>query len=952
MSGRAVVVAAVVVGAVLVGAAAGGCGETGARGDTASGPDTAEVLGADGDAEPDAAPPLVPIAPSYASYDPHPEPPAILRDVALINDAVEFTQPFVPGHRTTMDGRLAIRVQGGPPGTEVQRTQLSFFLFAPEKLDQAVMPGPAGAQMLADTEPVNVPFPPALEPGVEIMGHHAICDPTEPFAVAGERPNPYVCGPDGKHDCYDVTVISTTAVGLKSQVWGTPVTVEVEAPKTAAARIVRAELGEPVAGAVIQANNEWTEPAVTRDGRLLTGRWGRAPREWTNPETGVTYLRPYDLAYSILPPGAAPCDVTGWMQFHPMSHAPHDPAMVGRYGLANYPFRDSEGAAIPDGEDLGGTYPWVDREGANVFMAAVPGRVVEQSHAKFPRRCVTAGCEGYLENTDWDRGFMVAGAWTHGKFVLLDAMINNQDWAVGVTPAAHWLVDLYRERGGAAVPVRLGAGRYIDAVRNAGGPYPPGYTHNANILDSLQNLPNHRGAARPVTPRDVVWLMSTGVATDEVAFDDLVDPNAFIVSHMQASVTQVYSSDGESLAFPRYWNGQVRELTIELPLAEVYVLRPEEETEVHVQNAATSLRWNVPAYGEIPAGAARIEPVALGGVKGKGLWSSGRSAARYGVPAQPRAVAEVDWYVGVFVDSRGGDGENRVLMSFPDGSALHLVGRSRVRYRVGGQPVHEVELPAAVVGDDGWVHLGWRVAAGGREVTMLVNGYALDRYEAAGPMFQMVAGDFVLAGPDAAAAGEGFEGVRGWLDELVVLAHDVSPEVACNHAHGTLVRTDGPGAWAERAELYPAWAHADVAAAAREPVGTRFACFADYSRDYAAHLHNLPAATTGMREHINFPEGPLRAGVPRPDSSDNGFCLSCHSAEGKGGLTLEALARDPKTPAEQDRRRQPTQPPRRVFGNIPAGWLPPGAGPGSPTQSEQAPPEGALVDRWLLPGAP
>ena len=106
------------------------------------------------------------------------------------------------------------------------------------------------------------------------------------------------------------------------------------------------------------------------------------------------------------------------------------------------------------------------------------------------------------------------------------------------------------------------------------------------------------------------------------------------------------------------------------------------------------------ALGDTLSGIENLEGSAfadtLGGVKGKGLWSSGRSAARYGVPAQPRAVAEVDWYVGVFVDSRGGDGENRVLMSFPDGSALHLVGRSRVRYRVGGQPVHEVELPAAL----------------------------------------------------------------------------------------------------------------------------------------------------------------------------------------------------------------------------------------------------------------
>ncbi|MEZ4266540.1 MAG: hypothetical protein R3F39_09190 [Myxococcota bacterium] len=927
-----------------------GCGESTT---SPAGPDVPDDAGPDASTAdlttPDAPAPLDPIPPVYAARDRHPEPPAILRDVALIDDDAKFTRPYVPGHRTTMDGRVAIRVQGGPPGTEVITTSLSFFLFTPEALSQPIMPGPAGAQILAQTDPFNVLFPPALDPAVTVLGHHAICDPTEPFPVAGERPNPYACGPADAHDCYDLTIISTTAVTLTSQLWGTPVTVEVASPKTAQARIIRAELGEPVAGALIPANNEWTEPAVTQDGRLLTGRWGRAPREWTNPETGVTLLRPYDLAYSVLPDGAAPCDITGWTRFHPMSHAPYDPQMVGRYGLANYPFRDSEGQPIPDGEDLGGTYPWVDREGDNVFMAGIPGRIVEQSHTAYPRRCVTPGCESYLENTDWDRGFLVAGAWTHGKFVLLDAMINNQDWAVGVTPAAHWMVDLYKDTDGQAVPVRFGAGRYIDAIRTIGGPYPPGYSHNANILDSLQNVLNHTHAARPVTPRDVVWLMSTGVATDEVAFDDFVDPNAFIVSHMQASVTQIYTDDGESLAFPRYWNGQLRELTIPLPLPEVYVLRPGVEAEVHVQNAATSLDWKVPAYGLVEPGLARIEPVALGGIKGKGYWSSGEAPVRYAVPSQERPISGVAWTIGLFVDSRGGDSENRALMTFPDGSAVHLVGRSRLRYRVAEVPVHEVILPEALIGDSGWVHLGWRVRPGHRDVTLLVNGYALDRFQSPEPLFQMSEGEFVLAGP--AAGVPDFQGVRGWLDELVVLAHDVNPEVACNHAHGTMVRVDDSATWAATAAAYPAWAHAEVAATAAGAPGARYACFHDYRSDYAAHLDNIPAGTTGMRERINFPEGPLRAGAPRPDSSGNSFCLSCHSDSGKGGLTLAALKRQPEIPAEEDRRRQPTQPPRRVFGNIPAGWLPPGAGPGSPLEAQRAPAEGLLVDRWLLPAA-
>ena len=112
------------------------------------------------------------------------------------------------------------------------------------------------------------------------------------------------------------------------------------------------------------------------------------------------------------------------------------------------------------------------------------------------------------------------------------------------------------------------------------------------------------------------------------------------------------------------------------------------------------------AYGLVEPGLARIEPVALGGIKGKGYWSSGEAPVRYPVSAQPQPISGVAWTLGLFVDSRGGDGENRALITFPDGSAIHLIGRSRVRYRVAGLPVHEVALPQAVVGTSGWVHLG------------------------------------------------------------------------------------------------------------------------------------------------------------------------------------------------------------------------------------------------------
>lgn len=858
--------------------------------------------------------------------------PTILRDVALIDDDLNFTQPYVPGHRTTMDGRVAIRVQGGTREVPRLDRNLSFYLMIPERLQAPILPGPSGPEILAETEGFDVVFPPALHEDVYRLGHHAICDPTEPFAVAGERPNPYPCGEGTLDDCYDLTVISSTSPLFGAQLWGTPVTVQVSEPKTPSARIVDVRLGEPVQGAYLPFSTEWTEPAVTMDGRLMTGRLGRSLRDWTNPNTGETLSRPYDLAYALLPDEAEPCDVTGWTEFHPMSHAPYDPRMVARYGLAAYPFRDTEGQPIPDGEDMGGTYPWVDREGANLFMTGVPGRIAEQSETRYPRRCVHAGCEAYQENVDIDRGFMVAGLWTHGKLVHLDGLINNVDWAVGVHPLAHWWVDLYADEAGSPVPVRFGAGRFIEHFRETGAAYPAGYTHNANVLDSLQHLANFRPEARPVTPRDVVWVMSTGVATDEIAFDDLLDPNALIVSNMQASITQIYDDQGRSTGVPHHHNGQVRTYNGLPGLLGATTLQPELDEEIHLQNGATPLRWQVPPYGLIEAGTARIEPVALGGVEGRGLWLSGDAAVRYAMPEQA-GVDEVDAYLGLFVDGRTPPGAARELLRFGDGTGVVWTGES-VLYVADDRVLHEVVLPPT----DGWVHLGWRINAGHREVVLLHDGMALDRFTTDAPLFSLTGGSLVVGRHSAA-----WTGFRGWLDNLVLLAHDVSVEVACNHAKGTLVEVLDAAAWSERAGRYPAWAHAEAAAAAGARDG-QFACFNDHSADHAAHLKNLPDGTRGLRDLLLFPEGPLQAGAPRPDSSGNTFCLDCHDEHGRAGMGLDALVRDPSTLLEHDQRRQPHQPPRRVFGNIPADWI----APGVPAQSMQAPAEGLLLDRWVL----
>jgi len=888
-----------------------------------SSPDSPDAL------EPPVDLPVVALATN--AYDAAPLAPAVFRDVARIDDTPAFTDPYVPGHRTTMDGRVGVRVQGGTDEVPRLNEHLSFFLFAPERLTAPLMTGPAGPELLADPTPFDVPFPPALDPAIYRLGHHAICDPTTPFPTPGERPNPYVCGPDDAHDCYDLTIVSTTSITLGAQLWGTPVTVEVSQPKTAQARIVDVALGEPVAGHYLPLSPEWTEPSITIDGRLMTGRMGRVPRDWSHPETGDVFTRPYDLAYSLLPDDAAPCDVTGWTDFHPMSHAPYDPRMVGRYGLASYPFRDTEGNLIPDGEDMGGTYPWVDREGANLFMTGVHGRLSEQSESDYPRRCVHEGCDDINEPIDFDRGFMVAGAWTHGKLVHLDAAINHIDWAVGVHPDSHWLVDLYRDEAGQPVPVRVGAGRFLSEFRDVGATYPDGYTHNANVLDSPQHLLNAHELAKPITPRDVVWVMSSGVATAEVAFDDLLDPHALVVANMQASITQLYDDDGQSTGIPDHHNGQVRELGGGLGLLATYELVPGATRDIHLQNGATSLVWEVPPYGVVDAGTGRVEPVALGGVEGRGFWLTGSNRITFAMPDQP-AANEVDGYVGLFVDARAGAGEARELLTFPDGTSLVLAAEA-VAYVREGEVHHEASLPTS----DGWRHLAWRLTDGHRSVQLLVDGLAYDEVSFDQPWLSFSGGELVVG-----RTTEQPTGVRGWIDQLLVLAHDPGPEVACNHAGGTLLAVDDAPDLVDRATAWPAWAHEAVAQAAGLP-GSAVLCHTDLSTDHGIDVHRPPTGAVPLREALTFPEGPLRAGSPRPDSSDNGFCLSCHTADGRDGLGLDALAYDDGLTVEHDPRRQPNQPPRRVFGHIPAHWL-----PGSPAEAQVAPPEGFLIDPWVL----
>ena len=343
------------------------------------------------------------IQPGPLPVDPLPEVPVIQRDVALIVSSPQphYTQPVIPAFRTSNDGRVALslkKIAG----------KMGFFLNSPEKLSQPFLLSGAGAEILASTTPYLGGLNQQLFydsnasaiPGGQIV-HSTLCDGSSQFPARGETASPYPCGTDGAHDCYDLTVVAAfwdTSSGCSGpscallEIWGTPVTVEVTQPKTASAAIFDVRPGPPVLGPTYVVGS-FFEPVTTGDGRLFVGRIGNSQITWTDPG-GNPVTGSYDIVYSVYPESAPPCDVTRWTELRPVSHAPHDPEVQGRYGIAEYPLRDPEGFEIPDGVDLKGTYPWIDRAGNNLFFTTVPATLfywdpnAGEVRSRYPADCV------------------------------------------------------------------------------------------------------------------------------------------------------------------------------------------------------------------------------------------------------------------------------------------------------------------------------------------------------------------------------------------------------------------------------------------------------------------------------------------------------------------------------------------------------------------------------------
>jgi len=941
----------------------------------------------------------------YQEGGPLPKAPAIWRDVHLMDNPsgeaadATYTYPIIPPFRTSADGRVGVDMASG-----------RLFLFSPEKLTMPVTaPGaPAGPQIVNDRRqfPANVAgeaddfyrksiYPPGRT--IE-LSHQLICDGTPQFddGVTTVR-NPHKCNPNhpehpdpvgtlANQDCYSLKMISAVAdkmacktssdctffspciddpdpdaepnarvcAGQKVRYWSKAFTVVVKHPKTDTAKLemvsISPELAIPGPSFYGHLTNS---PSITADGRLFVAKLGRS---LVDPNTGDP-REPLDIVYAVSSETDAPCDVTKWTTLHPISHAHWDPNMNNRYGIAFHPLRDPHGDEVPDGKDLQVSYPWIDRTGANLFFTSIQSTLFNQLNpnpitlgpigARYPNRCLPGvttcqnpmslfGPSGVIdfEETENFRGTGVAGLWTHGKMVLLDSAINNIDYGLNRADVDQRELSLYgSDTSNTDYWVRAGTGKY------PGGPAPENSTVNTSFVDSLENLFNWDDAMKPLAVRDVVWILNTGKASAELVFDDYLDPNALIVAEMSGALGRDSATNAISLRYYDGFNQQGQG-----------VLNTGVPREVRFQNSATARRWDPPRFGAAHGGV-RLEPVALGGIEGKGAWLDGvGDAISFTIPDQslaqpPKVISEHPWYLSLFIDPRfHDDGVRRKLFTFGSHDGIVLVGRSAIEYEnASGQVLHSIDISSLLHPIDAcdplqslgasdvapargaWSHLAFVLDYPQNRTRLYVNGY-LKRSTVG--VFPLVG--TLRVGDDPSDSHAGF---AGWIDEVKLLAYHPTPELACNHARGTLMQvSDQSGPWLALAQSYPLSAHQTISAALGA-ADQKYVCYHKY-RDHRRSNPRYVDATLGLssdaalglipkREQLTFPEADdgldeeLEFNSPRPRSRENPFCLTCHHLSGQGGLDLGALDEGGSVLLQNDPRRQPMMPPRIMYGNVP-----------------------------------
>jgi hypothetical protein len=878
----------------------------------------------------------------------------------------KWLRPSIPPQRTTGDGRVAVTFGLGFRAMRLELLRDQPVMRSHDDLGDELESNLSGDQVFltfsdgsrvtdADLVPAtkwNRATFKKVEAGVE----RTICE--------YQHDQPRACARSPGEDCYDVKLIQHVQIttddghahlGLES----IPIRIVVANPKTPQARVVRAVADDKSTWqrSPLAPFSAFEEGLNTRDGHMLVGRATDSNNTTTAPfevsakytlSDGKVHDKPFTLAYSY---AEHACDVGEWMaqtngaftSLRPLSAAPYDPRINGngkgdpKYGIAARPFRDPLNHVIAEDEILPGSYPWTDKEARNVIFSTVNPRLFNDTRtaARFPIKH-TGTLEKFGEGVGGSqRGFSVVGNWTEGKVVLLDDMLNNDD--VGVFPDDEYEFGLY------------GSGTDHVAVRvNGGGKLETGKLDllsahaNNHHIDSTENMSAMHAKSAAVTPRDVVWTISRGLNSDEVAFDDYIDPHVVLFAEMNAA-WQPTNNAGVA----RYFDG----------FSEVSSVFQHDPSSIRLQNAATSPIYSLASVGRIDGGG-RVEPIAAGGVQGRGLWLESSSDAHWDFPKETtQTVGNASFYASVFVDARESmQGDKHVFSLRPtQGTPTEVTLTDGTFLKVShGSDVLSFDVSCNVKSYAKRWHDFGVLFEGDGHVTAFVDGNPLG-YQQLATAVHLEPGAFVIGGT---ATVSGATGIRGWYDEARVvvngtgdqLTQAASVELLCNYARGTMVAAASGSDEYTEAQAAPSIAdRVTRTGAAHAPSGQYLYCATNYGYDvrnhgYALGVNYTPPSTTSMRAKLLL-EGtsPLLYSQPRPDSTKRSFCLSCHTnqdAQRTSSLTLAALAKN-QLDADMDPRTQPSQPSVMpgdssaiIWGNIPVGWVETPGGQSLPSKHE------------------
>ena len=878
---------------------------------------------------------------------PPPEQPLIKRNLkplkgdprALPSSTLQYNMKSYRTHNgeTSPDGRILLK-----NNTAIGYAETSFVVFRPEANPQKLFKSTNTIRSIDRMYSI-----PKIVPFANLLTHPDRPNETRSVFKAHlcqvRTKNPQTCGAD---DCYQFKVIlfardpgeETNNFYLASR----GVTVTVTNPKTSGATVSRVTIDPaPPIFSDEMPFGLLPEMNFTRDGKLLVGRHqGGSNWKWVGANGSTKTASMHTLIYSY---SDNPCDVTEFGKFRsdrfenlrPIAAAYHDTRINTKYGFARYKFRDTEGIYLEEEDELFGNYGWVDWSGANIIFYMLTGSerlcdgtCEDLNNRKFP---------AYLVQGSWadvgspQSGVSVAGLWTHGKIVMLDGMLNFTDFGVsagerGENNTTISFPGLYSNTGPDFV---------VEVNDSSNGVLDPEYwdptqrdrwVKSAVRFSSLQNTFNYHKYMQPMTPRDVVWNITKGHVTDEVAFDDYIDPHVYIMSEMNGSVSNLTSS-------AKHNNGFLMN-----PLAF-------DSSSIRLQNSATSPIYQIPRFGRV-TGPSRIEPVALGGVRGKGFWLSGENRVSYSISSE---ISTFGYYLGLFVDTRSPQADvNRILFEMP----RRLVGSNtlatvvslntgvnnstkEIRFDLVNKNNDQVDsrlttvtLPTGMDFLKKWNHLGILVNSSGNGFKLFFNGNFISETTLAGNPLSLVSGDLVLGGETVprqrqiGGINNTYSRFLGWTDEFRLVIDPQRhlqlswPEMACNYAAGTMLgmNSSNPSAkfWNLANNYSASWVPVSAITGTSK---ARYMCWVDYTKDYGVNVHEAPDSNSElMRNQFLFKEGPLVFNQHRPESRNNKFCLTCHVTNDPNrpvSLNVGALqfSNDATKTVTTDRRKQPMQPP-------------------------------------------